>query len=142
MAKRGPKFKIGPAEEKQIFAILSVGGSLADAADCLGIHRETLINQGKRDPKFSKGMMKAAAKGKISLIRRVGKAPQWQAAAWMLERKWGEEFGKKDKLEHTGKDGGAIEVKEQFDHDRFAELYRLRTGRNQPGDGAPSPNGN
>jgi len=36
------------------------------------------------------------------LIKKVGKAKPWQAAAWMLERKFGAEFGRRDKHEIRG----------------------------------------
>jgi len=34
----------------------------------------------------------------------------WQAAAWMLERKYPDRWGRRDRMEHTGRDGGPIEV--------------------------------
>jgi len=34
----------------------------------------------------------------------------WQAIAWLLERTEFKEYGNKSRVEHTGKDGGAIEV--------------------------------
>lgn len=36
--------------------------------------------------------------------------PQWQPAAWYLERKAPQEFGNKTRHEHTGKDGKPVEV--------------------------------
>lgn len=35
---------------------------------------------------------------------------QWQAAAWLLERKHYKEFGRKDQHELTGKDGAPIKI--------------------------------
>ena len=34
----------------------------------------------------------------------------WQAAAWLLERKDPKHFGKQERIEHTGKDGGPIQL--------------------------------
>lgn len=93
--KPGPKPKIGPEEEKQIHAVLAMGGSLNDAADYLGIARSTLNDRMASDEEFRKGVDRSTAQGKIRLIQKVGKADAWQAAAWMLERKWGTEFGRK-----------------------------------------------
>jgi len=42
------------------------------------------------------GVNKAIKDGKLRCIKKIGKASQWQAAAWMLERKWGKEFRRKD----------------------------------------------
>lgn len=106
--KRGPKPKIGPEEERKIYAILATGASIRDAADVLGIGRAT-INDHKRDtPKFRKGVDRAIASGKTRLIKKVGKAKPWQSAAWMLERKWGAEFGRRETIHQEHKVSGAI----------------------------------
>ena len=110
MAKRGPKPKIGPKEEAEIFACLTVGASLKDAADYLGVNYSTVRRHRIDSPKFAQGTIKAISKGKIHHLNKIGKAPQWQASAFMLERKWGAEFGRKDKLEHTGKNNGPIKL--------------------------------
>lgn len=116
----GPKLKIGPEEEKQILKLLEAGCSLKDAADVLEIGRNTLSVYKRECIEFGKGVDGAIAKGKARLIAKVGKAKPWQAAAWMLERKWGNEFGRKDlvRQEHTGKNGGPIQITD-------ADLSRL-----------------
>lgn len=62
-------------------------------------------------------LIKHAAKG--TLIRtdgtRVPYEGQWQAAAWWLERRFPDKWGRQ-RVEHTGKDGGAIEFKLSFDN--------------------------
>jgi phage terminase small subunit len=42
----------------------------------------------------------------------------------------------------VGADGGPVEVSHTFDNGRFTELYRRRTGRNQPGAEPVGSNGN
>lgn len=88
---------------QKVYAILAVGGSLDDAADYLEIARSTLNLRLEKNPQFRKGVDRATAKGKLRLIKKVGKAQPWQAAAWMLERKWGKEFGKKLDVMSGGK---------------------------------------
>lgn len=83
--------------------MLQVGCSIFDAADVLGIDRSTIQNHRKASPKFSAGVNRAIASGKKRLIEKVGKAKPWQAAAWMLERKWGREYGKKVDVTSGGK---------------------------------------
>lgn len=107
-AKRGPKPKIGEKERIEAIAIISAGGSLNDAADVIGIARDTINVALREDPKFRRGIDRAAAKGKLRLIKKVGIAKPWQAAAWMLERKFGAEFGKKVDVSHEG--GMKVEV--------------------------------
>lgn len=101
MAKPGPKLKIDADAERRIVAIVSAGGSLNDAADCIGVDRKTVSNRMRGDAEFSHRVKKAVAEGKIRLLEKIGKSREWKAAAWMLERKWGAEFGKK--VEHRGK---------------------------------------
>lgn len=110
MAKRGPKPKIGPKEEAEIFACLTVGASMMDAADYLGIDVKTIRNHRKTSPKFSLGSKKAVSKGKLHHLNKIGKAPQWQASAFMLQSKWGAEYGRKEQVQHTGKGGGPIKL--------------------------------
>lgn len=99
----GRKRLVTPEVMDKIYAILTVGASLKDAAEFLEIGATT-IRKAKRDnPEFGRGVRKAIKNGKIRLIQKVGNAANWQAAAWMLERKWGKEYGRKDKIEHGGK---------------------------------------
>ena len=101
--KPGPKPKIGDKERDDVFACLSVGGSLADAAGYIGVNASTLRRAKAADPEFARGVRQAVLKGKIHHLNKIGKAKQWQASAWMLERRWGKQFGRKDKLDVTTK---------------------------------------
>lgn len=100
MAKRGPKPKVTDEVKKQIYAILAIGGSVDDAAGYLGIDVSTIYRATKEDDKFAKGVVRSMKSGKLKLIEKMGKATAWQAAAWMLERKYGAEFGRKDTVEN------------------------------------------
>lgn len=106
MARR----KIGVSERKQILAIVKVGGSIADAAGVLGVTPKTVRNEMRRDPAFYLGVNKARKSGKMRLIKKVGTAKPWQAAAWMLERQYGSEYGRRERHEITGKGRGPIQV--------------------------------
>jgi len=41
-------------------------------------------------------------------------APEWTANAWHLERKHPERWGRRERVEHTGKDGGPIDARVVF----------------------------
>lgn len=49
-----------------------------------------------------------AIEARIKRIEAAGKQGSWQADAWWLERQIPSEFGKREAVELTGKDGGAV----------------------------------
>lgn len=108
--KPGPKPKVGDEQRTEILAVITDGGSIRDAAESVGVSVRTVRNAMRSDPKFFLGVKKARKTGKIKLIRRVNDAKCWQSAAWMLERMYGSEFGRKERHEHTGRNGGAIKT--------------------------------
>lgn len=94
--KTGRPQKIGEKERAEILENLEVGASLKDAAGAVGVDNATVYRLRRADPAFAKGVRQAVKKGKLKLIRTVATAETWQAAAWMLERRWGRQFGRKD----------------------------------------------
>lgn len=102
-SRGGRPAKIHDKQRGEVIAIVAAGGSLNDAADVIGVARDTLQLALRNDSGFRTGVDRASAKGKLRLINKVGKSRPWQAAAWMLERKWGAEFGRKVDVEHAGK---------------------------------------
>lgn len=110
--KPGRKFKIGDKQRAEIIAILTVGASRQDAADYIGLNYKNLYNYWHRFPDFDEEMRQAEAKGKIHHLNKLAKSEDWRASAFMLERKWWQEFGKKDKVqnEHSGKDGKGLTI--------------------------------
>lgn len=142
-SKPGPKPKIDDAAIQQVYAILAVSGSLNDAADYLSIDRMTINRKLTADPRFAKGVDRAIAKGKLRLMNKIGKAEPWQAAAWMLERKWGAEFGRKEAVTINGN------VQHTHEHElvqnaitdpatvRLAEALNSRMAHDACGNGQP-----
>lgn len=55
---------------------------------------------------------KAEATAEEKALKQIrSAAPEhWQAAAWYLERKFPNRWGRKERVEHTGKDGEAIQA--------------------------------
>lgn len=64
----------------------------------------------------------------VMLIQRTASNGTWQAAAWLLERKYSDRWGRKDHLrqEVSGPAGGPVEV------DAKAELLTFLMGRRDP----------
>lgn len=120
-SRRGPKLKIQEPEAEKIYLLLKAGNSLADAADLLGMDRRTIQNRKKADPKFFAGVMQATALGKKRLVEKLFKSKSWQAQAWVLERRWGAEYGKKVDVTSRGKSIVLRDETERPDRDIVAE---------------------
>ena len=104
MANRnGAKNKIGKEQECAVIAQLSIGATLNDCADYIGVTRKSLFNKRRNNPAFAAKVMQATASGKIHHINKIGSAKEWQASAWLLERKFPTEFGRKDNVRTDGR---------------------------------------
>ena len=77
--------------------------------------------------KLSDAVKKAMAEAELRDLHVIDKAAQegvWQAAAWRLERKYNDRWGRQSKiqLEHSGPDGKPIEVTENKRGDRLKKI--------------------
>jgi len=135
-SKRGRPEKLTPKIQDEIIKVIRSGNYIETACAYVGINKTTFydwLRKGarekdrvesnprarvKKDLKkyvdFSNEVEKALAHAEIRDVAIIGKAAEkeWQAAAWRLERKFPDRWGRKDKyaLEHTGKEGGPIET--------------------------------
>lgn len=60
---------------------------------------------------FIEALEKARAEGETALVARIARAGHqgsWQANAWILERQYPDRWGRRERHEHTGRDGGPI----------------------------------
>ena len=104
--------------EQRVEALLQslrAGASRQRSAALAGIHRDTLHEWMKQDPAFSDAIEKAEAFAEARFLSRVATAAEnersWQAAAWILERRFPNEWRKREGVEFSGVNGQAIEVK-------------------------------
>ena len=93
-------------QKDELFRLLSDGLPVTLATAAAGIGRTTFYNW-MNDAKFAEQVEAAQARAVAPLLDRIRTAAsngQWQAAAWILERRWPGEFGRRDRLqtEHTG----------------------------------------
>ena len=112
--------KLTPELQGKICEILSKGNSITTACQSVGISDTTFRRwkeQGDKEPdsvhgEFVEAMQKAESDAKQALLAHVqDAAPQhWQAAMTILERRWPNEFGRRDRMEVHAKIGPAIEV--------------------------------
>lgn len=117
----GRPTKLTPDLQKKITDAVRAGNYIETAAAYAGISKVTLYDWMKRGNKNQNGIFrdflnaieKAMAESEVRDVALIAKAAQenWQAAAWRLERKNYERWGRKDRLqaELTGKDGGPVQ---------------------------------
>jgi hypothetical protein len=143
LAKRGRPEKLTDDIRKDIIKVIRSGNYIETACAYVGINKTTFydwLKKGAREKQrvednprakvrkdlqkyvdFSEEVDKALAHAEIRDVAIIGKAAEkeWQAAAWRLERKFPDRWGRKDKhaLEHTGKEGGPIETSQKQELD-------------------------
>ncbi len=131
---RPPKTKLTPEVQEKILLHLRLGAYVETAAACAGIHKDTFyewMKKGARGQKpyaaFAEAVHKAVAESESRDLATVLKASAkyWQAAAWRLERRFPEKYGRFDRIKVDGKiehDGASL----------VAKLARLIDGDAEP----------
>jgi hypothetical protein len=129
----GRKCKLTPEIQKEIERVLRSGHTITVACGFNNISRQTFFQwmskPGKKYNDFRDTMEKALAHSQAGYVEIVKKGAEKDPglAKWMLERRWPKEFAPVQRIEaeHTGKDGGPIEI----DHaiDIFAQIDKYRS---------------
>ena len=121
----GRKSKLTPELQKVISDIMKAGNYARVAVEAAGINADTYyewLKRGKADiergkksvySEFSDEIERAAAIAEAAHVGRIataGNNGSWQASAWLLERKYGERWGRNDRLrqEITGANGAPL----------------------------------
>jgi transposase len=73
--------------------LLSQGVSVVELCDVLGISRATYYRHLKADEDFAHQVRRARALVSVDLLRVIQEARDWRAAAWLLERRYPDEWG-------------------------------------------------
>jgi hypothetical protein len=95
-----PATKRTPNLMKAIIANVELGLPRGDAAQCAGVTRRSVNYWAEEDPAFADELDFAesrAKRGALAVVQ-IGELG-WQAHAWMLERRWPNEFGQKSRLD-------------------------------------------
>lgn len=122
--KGGRPRKMTPEKMREVLAILAVGGTRLDAAAYCGVSDQNIRDAAKWDPDFGAELEKADAAGKVHHLKRIRNAEPWQASAWYLERKYPQEWGRKERVEHSGANGGPIQTETEIKGDGLAAFVR------------------
>jgi transposase len=143
----GRPSKRTPESEERILDALRDGQTKSAAAAHGGISESTLYAWAADFPEFSEALEKAENTGKYKLISEIRADKSWQAKAWLTERRWPKEFGRREHVEMTGADGGPIDTRDLSaaipDHERAALAAAIRAhlrGEEEPA-GSPAPAG-
>ena len=111
--------KLTPDVQKRICDAIAIGATYDLAAKYGGVTYETLNQWRKTKPQFSEAVKEAegrAAVGWLAKIEQAANQGHWQAAAWKLERRYPQEYGRTvQNVEHSGtvvqEHTGAVEVR-------------------------------
>jgi hypothetical protein len=127
------KSKLTPEVEKELLQLIQAGVPKDEAAAAVGVHRATFYRWQADNATFATAVEKAFGRCVATKVLRIRKAEDdsWQAAAWWLERRMRQDFGRVDRMELTGKDGGSVSV----------EFYLPSNGRETTPEYQPSRNG-
>lgn len=109
--------KLTPKLQERIVGFVRAGAYVETAAAAAGISKETLyswLRRGAADEvpfaAFAEAVEEAQALAEMRDLALIGKAAEteWTAAAWRLERKFPDRYGRRTKHEVSGLDGGPI----------------------------------
>jgi hypothetical protein len=137
MATSGRKSKYSPQMQAALCRWLKKGCSFKDACAMEGISYETFRTWQSEKSVFSVAIKKAEAECKVARIQTILKASDksWQAAAWWLERRYGDEYGRTPKEEPVN----AVSYEELETPDEWCktveEARAMREEREEGGDG-------
>lgn len=73
-----------------------------------------LLDSDVRLLEFLESVKKARATAESYHLGKVREDPSWQSSAWWLERSFPDRWGRKDRVEVTGKDEGPLIVEVEF----------------------------
>ena len=121
----GRKLKLTPETQERICTAIAAGNYTVVAAAFAGIGQSTFyrwMESGEAATsgvyrEFWEAVKKAESQAEsrnVALIERAANE-HWQAAAWWLERKHSDRWGRKERTEITGKDEGPVQIQIIYD---------------------------
>ncbi|MGB4715514.1 MAG: helix-turn-helix domain-containing protein [Defluviitoga tunisiensis] len=121
MIKIGRKVKLTEEKIKTAVRLAEHGNTIKNIYGALGISKQTWYNWLDRGKKAKSGIYRkfyeeieaAESRAEARFVTIISKAAEeeWQAAAWWLERKYPERWGKKDRFAFEGDEGMKIVIK-------------------------------
>jgi hypothetical protein len=135
----GRPTKLTPGIQAKVCDAIRSGNFRETAAKFAGIDRSTLHRWLKRGENkrrgachdFAVAVDKALADSEALFVARIAKAANegtWQASAWLLERRFSENWGRRDRHEIKAEINSTVKVKNDGE-EAIEELSRLLTAR-------------
>lgn len=109
----GRPSKYTPETVKKITDALELGATYELACNYAGIDYSTYQKWRASKPAFEEATRLAEGKAAVKWLAKIeaSAADHWQAAAWKLERRYPDKYGKTvQEQQHTGKDGGPLVI--------------------------------
>jgi len=109
----GRPTKYTPESAKKITDAIRLGSTYHLACLYAGVDDHSLIRWRHRHPDFDAAVREAEGAGAIGWLAKIERAAndgEWTAAAWKLERRYPQEYGRRV-TEVQGPEGGAIPVR-------------------------------
>lgn len=114
---------------KEAYKLVAAGNYIKDVYPILGIDESTWYRWLSDGEKAKSGIKKEfyetikkaekdAIARNVALIQRAAQEGNWQAAAWWLERKYFEDWGRKDKVDLSADKDGFKVVVEYVDKEK------------------------
>jgi hypothetical protein len=100
----GRPSKRTPEREARLLEALRAGNTRKAACHYAGIEIHTFLNWVNRFSHFSQAVEKAEGDAEVRMVAQIAQAAQtgtWQAAAWWLERRRPDDYGRREKIEIT-----------------------------------------
>ena len=137
---RGRPTKLTPELQAKICSAIQAGNFIEIAAAFAGIRKATLHNWLRRGARqtqgiyhaFSEAVEKALADSEardVALIAKAAADGQWQAAAWRLERKFPERWGRRERHQVEANIQGTVKVTADEAIEQLTRLLAARTPR-------------
>jgi len=143
--KGGRPSSFTPERTRKVLEAIRAGATYIRAAERASIDYTTLrgwIKRGeavKKGPyfEFFKAVKKAEEDREETLLQNIidaGRDPaHWQAGAWVLERTNPGKFGRRERMEVTGKEGGPIEVAQMSDEEILIKAKKILARQGEKG---------
>jgi|SRR6516165_3985687 len=94
MKRGGRKTLLTKPLQRKIERFLAQGHSIKTVAAMAGPGERTFYEWCEKHPQFSQAATRALARSKIALVNKVRLADDWRGAAFLLERRWPDEYGR------------------------------------------------